>query len=73
MTLKEYIIKRGEYPLAKELGVSPDTVKSWRYGNREPRPRQAKKLILMTGYAMTWEDIYAVSYTHLTLPTMAIV
>ena len=58
MTLKEYIIKRGEGPLAKDLGVSPDTVKSWRYGNREPRPRQAKKLILMTGYAMTWEDIY---------------
>ena len=44
--------------MAKDLGVSVDTVKSWRYGNREPRPRQAKKLILMTGYAMTWEDIY---------------
>ena len=40
------------------MGVSVDTVKSWRYGNREPRPKQAKKLILMTGYAMTWEDIY---------------
>lgn len=58
MTLKEYIIKRGELPLAKDLGVSVDTVRSWRYGNREPRPKQAKKLILMTGYAMTWEDIY---------------
>ena len=58
MTLKEYIIKRGEGPLAKEMGVSVDTVKSWRYGNRAPRPKQAKKLILMTGYAMTWEDIY---------------
>ena len=58
MTLKEYIIKRGEGPLAKEMGVSVDTVKSWRYGNREPRPKQAKKLILMTGYAMPWEDIY---------------
>ena len=58
MTLKEYIIKRGEGPLAKEMGVSIDTVKSWRYGTREPRPKQAKKLILMTGYAMTWEDIY---------------
>ena len=58
MTLKEYIIKRGEGPLAKEMGVSVDTVKSWRYGNREPRPKQAKKLILMTGYAMTWEAIY---------------
>ena len=58
MTLKEYIIKRGEEPLAKEMGVSVDTVRSLRYGNREPRPKQAKKLILMTGYAMTWEDIY---------------
>ena len=58
MTLKEYIIKRGEGPLAKEMGVSIDTVKSWRYGNREPRPKQAKKLLLMTGYAMTSEDIY---------------
>jgi DNA-binding transcriptional regulator YiaG len=42
MTLKEYIKKRGEESLAKELGVSIDTIKSWRYGNRQPSVNQAK-------------------------------
>jgi DNA-binding transcriptional regulator YiaG len=45
MKLKDYIEKRGEEPLAKELGVSIDTVRSWRYGNRQPSVNQAKKLI----------------------------
>ena len=58
MKLKEYIEKRGEAPLAKELGVSIDTVKSWRYGNRQPSISKAKELIRMTGYALDWESIF---------------
>ena len=51
MELKDYIVKRGEDKLAKELGVSIDTIRSWRYGTRQPSVNQAKKLIKMTGYA----------------------
>ena len=58
MQLKDYIEKRGEEPLAKELGVSIDTVRSWRYGNRQPSVNQAKKLIKLTGHALDWESIY---------------
>ena len=58
MELKDYIKKRGEDNLAKDLGVSVDTIKSWRYGNRQPSVNQAKKLIKMTGHALGWENIY---------------
>jgi|TARA_R100000482_G_scaffold62850_2_gene23146 DNA-binding XRE family transcriptional regulator len=58
MKLKDYIKKRGEDNLAKDLGVSVDTVKSWRYGNRQPSVNQAKKIIKMTNYALGWENIY---------------
>ena len=58
MELKDYIKKRGEDNLAKDLGVSVDTIRSWRYGNRQPSVNQAKKLIKMTGYALGWENIY---------------
>tara|TARA_B100000780_G_scaffold44988_1_gene28014 strand:- start:153 stop:350 length:198 start_codon:yes stop_codon:yes gene_type:complete len=58
MELKEYIIKRGEDKLAKELGVSIETIRSWKYGTRQPSVNQAKKLIKMTGHALGWENIY---------------
>jgi len=58
MELKDYIVKRGEDKLAKELGVSIDTVRSWRYGTRQPSVNQANKLIKMTGHALGWENIY---------------
>jgi|TARA_B100000886_G_C20425372_1_gene493695 DNA-binding transcriptional regulator YiaG len=58
MTLREFIKKRGELPIANDLGVSIDTVRSWRYGNREPRPKVAKKLIILSDQNLNWEDIY---------------
>ena len=58
MELKDYIKKRGEDNLAKDLGVSVDTIRSWRYGNRQPSVNQAKKLIKLTGHALDWEGIY---------------
>ena len=58
MALKDSIVTRGEDKLAKELGVSIDTIRSWRYGTRQPSVNQAKKLIKMTGYALGWENIY---------------
>lgn len=58
MKLKEYIIKRGEDKLAQDLGVSIETIRSWKYGTRQPSVNQAKKLIKMTGHALGWENIY---------------
>ena len=58
MNLKNYIEKRGEEPLSKELGVSIDTIRSWRYGSRQPSVNQAKKLIKLNGHALDWEGIY---------------
>ena len=58
MNLSEYIIKRGEEPLAKELDVSVATVQSWRYGRRQPTVRIAKQLMMMTKGVLSWEDIY---------------
>ena len=58
MELKEYIQKRGEENLAKELKVSVATIRSWRYNTRQPSVNQAKKLIKMTGHALDWENIY---------------
>jgi|TARA_R110000796_G_scaffold203695_1_gene319939 transcriptional regulator with XRE-family HTH domain len=58
MELKDYIQKRGEGALAEELGVSIDTIRSWRYGSRQPSVNQAKKLIKLTGHALDWESIY---------------
>ena len=58
MKLKEYIIIRGEDNLAKELGVSIYTTRSWKYGNRQPSIEQAKKIIRMTDFIVNWENIY---------------
>tara|TARA_R100000093_G_C1869910_1_gene50999 strand:- start:102 stop:326 length:225 start_codon:yes stop_codon:yes gene_type:complete len=58
MELKDYIEKRGEESLAKELKVSVSTIRSWRYNTRQPSVNQAKKLIKMTGHALDWESIY---------------
>ena len=39
MTFRDFIKDYGELKLAQKLNVSLDTVKSWRYGNRIPRPK----------------------------------
>ena len=44
--------------MAKELDVSIETIRSWRYGNRQPSVNKAKKLIKLTGHALDWESIY---------------
>jgi hypothetical protein len=58
MTFRDFIKDYGELKLAQKLNVSLDTVKSWRYGNRIPRPKQVKKIILLTNYSLSWEDVY---------------
>jgi len=58
MELKDYINKRGEENLAKDLNVSVATIRSWKYNTRQPSVNQAKKLIQMTNHALDWESIY---------------
>ena len=58
MNLKQYIEKRGEESLAKELDVSIETIRSWRYGNRQPSTDQAKKIIVATEGKLDFFSIY---------------
>jgi len=56
--LQEYIKNRGQEQIAKDLEVSKHAVNSWYYGQRQPTVKQAKKIMLLTSKALTWEDIY---------------
>ena len=38
--------------------VSVHAVRSWYYGTRQPTVKQAKKIMMVTNQALTWEDIY---------------
>ena len=58
MNLKQYIEKRGEESLAKELDVSIETIRSWRYGNRQPSIDQAKKIIKASDGKLDFEAIF---------------
>ena len=46
ITLSDYIQQVGYQTVRKMTGASESTVKAWRYFNRVPRVKQAKKLIL---------------------------
>ena len=56
--LQEYIKNRGKENVAKDCDVSAHAVSSWLYGTRQPTVKQAKKIMLATNQAITWEDIY---------------
>ena len=58
MTFRDFIKDYGELKLAQKLNVSLDTVKFWRYENGIPRPKQVKKIILLTNYRLSWEDLW---------------
>ena len=56
--LQEYIKNRGRENVAEICDVSVHAVRSWYYGTRQPTVKQAKKIMLVTSQALTWEDIY---------------
>ena len=56
--LQEYIKNRGRENVAETCDVSVHAVRSWYYGTRQPTVKQAKKIMLVTNQALTWEDIY---------------
>ena len=58
MTFREYIKNIGEKNIAEICNVSVHAVRSWYYGTRQPTVKQAKKIMMVTNQALTWEDFY---------------
>ncbi len=44
--------------LEKIFGAKRNTVRSWRYNQRQPSIKEAKKIILRTGGRLDFESIY---------------
>ena len=61
ITLSEYIQQVGYQTVTKMTGASESTVKAWRYFNRVPRVKQAKKLIVHSHGLLSWESIYGLA------------
>tara|TARA_B100001121_G_C18669827_1_gene613191 strand:- start:1492 stop:1686 length:195 start_codon:yes stop_codon:yes gene_type:complete len=58
MKFKNFIKNKGKTTVAQELGCSIHTVRSWYYGNRQPTIKQAKRIMLLSGEELSWEDLY---------------
>ena len=58
MNLKEYIEKVGPEKIAKNLNLSVETIKSWKWGARHPSIPKAIELMHITDGLLSWEDIY---------------
>ena len=58
MKFKNFIKKKGKTTVAQDLGCSIHTVRSWYYGSRQPTIKQAKRIMLLSGEELSWEDLY---------------
>jgi DNA-binding transcriptional regulator YdaS (Cro superfamily) len=58
MNLPEYIEKIGDDAAAVLFGVKPRTAKSWRLGDRFPRPKQAQFIVEASKGEVTMDGIY---------------
>jgi hypothetical protein len=54
----DYISFLGDRKAAEDWDVSIHTVRSWRYGNRQPSIRQAKEIIKATEGRLNFESFY---------------
>ena len=59
MNLSDYIKAKGEDEAARLFRVSIHTIKSWRYGQRNPRPDKANEIVATTGGEVSLSGIYA--------------
>lgn len=59
MNLPDYIKAKGIKESAALFGVSPATVKAWRWGYRSPRPEAANRIVAATGGEVSLAGIYA--------------
>lgn len=58
MTFSEYIAQVGVEKLANLMLVSKTAVYDWKNLDAAPTPENALKIILLSGFSMTWEKIY---------------
>ncbi len=59
MEFRDYLKTLGDERAAELFGVKPRTVRSWRFGERAPRLRQARTIVERTQGAITLAEIYA--------------
>ena len=60
MTLVEFIEQEGDEKAARLFKVKPRTTKSWRLGDRTPRPKQAR--IIVKKSPVTMQEIYGKAF-----------
>lgn len=58
LNLKDWINFWGAQEISKSYAVSIHTVEAWKYGNRQPSVKQAKKIIKKTEGRLDYESIY---------------
>jgi DNA-binding transcriptional regulator YiaG len=56
MKLSDYIKDMGDVKFAALIGCSKHAARSWRLGERRPRPEQARKIVKKT--PITMDEIY---------------
>jgi len=59
MNLSDYIAQIGDSAAARLFGIPERTAKSYRNGERLPRPGKALQIIDATGGKVDWAGIYA--------------
>ena len=62
-------VKKAEIHVHLEATITPELCKKFAKRNNHEIPEE----MFGSKYAYQWDDFYAVSYTHLTLPTKRIV
>jgi len=56
MNLKQYLEKLGDAKAAKKFGIKERTIRSWREGDRTPRPEHARLIVSLS--PVTMKGIY---------------
>ena len=64
ITLKEYIEFIGQKNAAVIFDCSEAACKAWRYGYRQPKINQAKKIIIATKGSLNYDSIYGPVTEH---------
>ena len=59
MTFRQYLEALGDEKAAVRFGISPRVAKSYRLGERRPRPKLARQMVRRSRGALTLESIYA--------------
>lgn len=58
MKLSLYIQNIGDEAAATLFSVEERTAASWRRGERHPRPKKAREIVMLTGGDVSYADIY---------------